>query len=338
MLRRIWPDEKPAAAPRRTPAATPAASGPELLERWRKRPRFAELLERPVDDQSERDFAVACFALEHGAEVEEAKRLMQAARLQTVGDAKAMRADYLERTIASAQEKTREKRGGELAGELSELLGLGHEQRVLGVQLYGRGSRGVAYIQLASGNEIVLDTIGRYSSVGSMTAELAVQAGSEPELKAKDVVRILRLIHDLAEHYTAHEREDQAADLGFSYLRAAQAELVDMADQASRWRAFNVLDTVDPVSASRAEGTSVATGSVVLEDEKTGLRYVRVTWFKAYVRQQAAPGEAEAISRAMQRLGWTKPGSDGQIKATAPGRADTLHWAFFVVPRGWEHR
>ena len=68
---------------------------------------------RPVDDQSERDFAVACFALEHGAEPEEAEGLVAAARRYADdGKRKEMRADYLHRTVDAARAKTRERDTG----------------------------------------------------------------------------------------------------------------------------------------------------------------------------------------------------------------------------------
>jgi hypothetical protein len=74
---------------------------------------------------------------------------------------------------------------------------------------------------------------------------------------------------------------------------------------------------------------------IVLEDPISRLRYVRASWFEGWVRQQAGPGEARTMARSVLRLGWQRPSASGQIKATAPGRRATLHWAFFIVPEGW---
>jgi hypothetical protein len=336
VLRRIWPEPAPrqdaSPAPKREPAPK---HDPAVLERWKEKPRFCELLERPVDDQSERDFALACFAFEHGAEREEVVKLVQASRHSTAGDAKSARGDYLQRTVDAARVRALEKASTEKAGELTELLGLKPDRKVVRVDVYGRGSNATVEIGLANNEEIVLDTIGRVASTTKFTAEIAIQVGARPTLKMTDVVRILALIHDLGEHHHGLENEDRAADFATDYLRAARIEPVRMADQHSRWRAFSLLDQVDPMA--RAEG-SIAASSVVLQDEDTGWLYVRASWFGAHVRQQSGPGEAAIILRAVLRLGWRKPGRHGQIKATAPGRKDTLHWAFLEVPPNWRNR
>ena len=76
--------------------------------------------------------------------------------------------------------------------------------------------------------------------------------------------------------------------------------------------------------------------NVVLLDRDTGLRYVRIGWFAAFVRDQAGPGMPDAVLRAMPALGWSKRGTEGRIKATRPGFNEHLNFRFFVVPPGWE--
>ncbi len=334
VLRRIWPEFAPRQDASPAPERAAPKPDPELLKRWRKRSQFADLLSRPVDDQSERDFAIACFAFEHGADREEVVKLVQVSRQATAGDVKAMRGDYLERTVDAARVRALKKASTENADELTELLGLRPDRKVVRVDVYGRGSNATVEIGLANGEEIVLDTVGRVASTTKFTAEIAIQVGARPTLKMADVVRALALIHDLGEHHRGLENEDRAADFATDYLRAARLEPVRMADQHSRWRAFSLLDQIDPT----AEGRSIAAGSVVLEDADTGWLYVRASWFGAHIRQQSGPGEAAIILRAVLRLGWRKPGRHGQIKATAPGRKDTLHWAFLEVPPDWRNR
>jgi hypothetical protein len=106
-----------------------------------------------------------------------------------------------------------------------------------------------------------------------------------------------------------------------------------MDDQASRWEAFHELEQM-----GRRVGEPGGVSGVVLEDQTTRLRYVRVQWFGDWVRQRSGPGEVDAVLRRMTELGWTKPNSEGRIKATRPGFRDQRGWAFFVVPPGWENR
>jgi hypothetical protein len=110
-----------------------------------------------------------------------------------------------------------------------------------------------------------------------------------------------------------------------------------MSDQADRWRAFSMLDDINPVDLARRECISVAAASIVLEDPDTHVRYVRIGWFESHVRQQSGPGDTRAIVRQMTTLGWKRSGRRGLIKATSPGRAGMIVRSFLQVPQGWEN-
>jgi hypothetical protein len=223
--------------------------------------------------------------------------------------------------------------------ELTRLLGLeavGLE--ITGATLFGRGSLAVAYLHLSDRSKVILDPLGKFASPAKLTVELALQAGASPSLKMPQVTRAMVLLHKLAEHQDTLNADDRAADWGISFLQAAQVAPVRMSDQADRWRGFEHLNRIDPVSNARADSASIAIASVVLVDQDTAARYVRASWFAAYVRQQAGPGAADEASRAMRRVGWEKPGTEGRVKATATGRGATLQWAFYRVPAGWESR
>jgi Primase C terminal 1 (PriCT-1) len=227
----------------------------------------------------------------------------------------------------------------EATDALGSLLGLDTVGlQVEGVVLFGRGSGAVAWIHLSDGTKITLDTLGKFTSGPKLAIEVALQAGATPALKPADVTRVMALLHRLAEHHEVLDQENRAADLGIAYMQTVRTIAVRMDDQHERWRAFELLDRTDPVSRARANGISIAETSIVLEDATAGVRYVRASWFAAYLRQQAGPGAAEEGVRAMKRLGWNKPGTEGRVKATAPGRPATLQWAFFQVPAGWEQR
>ncbi len=207
--------------------------------------------------------------------------------------------------------------------ELNVLLGLGEVgRRIDVVRVYGRGSNAIAHIHLDDGERIVLDPLGRFSTIAKLTAELALQAGAAPVLKAPDVVRALVLFHLLADHHESVEIEDRAWELGAEYLHSAVIGEVEMDDQASRWQAFSALE-----KSSRTD--------LVLLDTKTAIRYVRTGWFEVFVRGRTG-SPPDGVSRAMSSLGWVKRGAEGRIKATEPGFSGKLQWKFFCVPEGWE--
>jgi hypothetical protein len=210
------------------------------------------------------------------------------------------------------------ERTGDLV-ELAKLLGL---ERIEGVQVYGRGGRAYVRIALSGGKDVVFETWGSCATPSRLTQELAMQAGVTPPLKASTIARIAKLIHDLAAHRQEVEIETRAWELAAEYLRGAVIGEVDMSDQASRWKAFAALE----------RGSQ---GNVVLLDA-TGERYIRVRWFHEYLRQWTCPGEPAAMVAALTRLGWSKPGREGRVKATQPGFGRALIWAFYVVPEGWE--
>lgn len=218
--------------------------------------------------------------------------------------------------------------------ELTGLFGLEQvNRRVDLVRLYGRGSEAAAHIVLDDGERIVLRPLAKFGSAVKLIHEVALQAGAAPALKGPDVTRIMVLLRLVGEQLAAFESDDQAREWAAEYLRAAPVQAVDMTDQVSRWQAFEVLDRIRPW---REDVASVAGGTLVLEDVKTGIRYVRAEWLRAFARSKSSTGEAATAVAAMTSLGWSRPGREGRVKATAPGRPGTLQWAFFTVPAGWE--
>jgi hypothetical protein len=102
-----------------------------------------------------------------------------------------------------------------------------------------------------------------------------------------------------------------------------------MDDQASRWKAFEALERWRDARNCRDQ-------EAVLLNAGTGGRYVRTQWFTEYLRGRSNPGETAALMTELERLGSSKAGSEGRIKATEPGFGRTSQWAFLIVPNGWE--
>jgi hypothetical protein len=78
----------------------------------------------------------------------------------------------------------------------------------------------------------------------------------------------------------------------------------------------------------------------VIENPETGLRSVRVDWFRSYVRSEVGT-DAERIVRAMPTLGWTsravRSARHPRARSRRPTRSagGTLQAACFVVSRSW---
>jgi hypothetical protein len=197
--------------------------------------------------------------------------------------------------------------------QLNALLALDQvDKRIDRVQVYGRGGRAHVCLYLDDGGRIVLDPLGACASPAKLSLELASQAGATPTLKSQDVQQAVRLFYVLGDHHQAGEIADRAWELGAEYLRAAVVAEVKMDDQASRWAAFVALD-----KSKRDD--------VVLVDQ-TGTRYVRTQWFTEHLRNRSGPGEPAALTNELERLGWSKAGREGRIKATQPGVPDGPEW------------
>lgn len=224
---------------------------------------------------------------------------------------------------------------GDPLAELSGLLALPSVGlRVTGADMFGRGSNAIARLHLSDGSRVELDPLGKFGNPSKLTIELAIQVGATPTLKAPTVARVMALLHKVAQHHETMTKAAIVADWGTDYLQSATTHAVDMADQHDRWRAFLLLRDTDPVARSRADGTSIASQSIVLED-RGRVRYVRCGWFLSYVRATSGPYSSEDLARNMQSVGWNRPGGQGRVKATRPKSSDTLLWTFYAVPKDW---
>jgi len=133
------------------------------------------------------------------------------------------------------------------------------------------------------------------------------------------------------------ELERWLREWGSSFPQAAPVVDIDMSDQSQRWSAFKALAELDPVERrSLGHSPTIAAGAQVLRDV-SGIRLVRTGWFRAHVRVEESISSTELANR-MQRVGWSRKGDTGRIKATRPGLPGELVWTFYLVPKGWENQ
>jgi hypothetical protein len=223
------------------------------------------------------------------------------------------------------------------AQELSDLLALPSiGVAATGCRIVGTGRDASADLFLSDGRTITFTPLRLAMSATTLMEVIVSTVGAEPALKnpaARHAVALMRKIGQVEETVDA---DATATGWGRDFLEAADVLDVDMSDQGQRWAALSRLRAMNPPGHARAVGCSVAKGSVVLRD-LDGTLYVRTGWFKAHVH---ADGDhlitPAALATAMQRVGWKRPGTKGQIKATRPDLPGSLAQTFYVVPRGWD--
>ena len=163
---------------------------------------------------------------------------------------------------------------------------------------------------------------------------IAACTGATPKLDGARALRVVALLHALADHERTFSNDEIATDWGMTFLQEAPVIDVDLDDQAGRWAAFAELGRLNPWGArAGGETRSIAAGSPVLR-HTSGVRFVRTGWFRAHVCGEDAVSSGEIANR-MQRVGWDRRGRHGRMKATRPGFPETLVWAFYTVPQDW---
>lgn len=222
------------------------------------------------------------------------------------------------------------------AEQLTALLDLASAgPSVRGARVVGRGSRASVDLRLSDGTTVEFEKVADLGNAGRLALEIAACTGVTPKLKAPQALRAVALVRALAEHEEVYTADQITAEWGTSFLQAADTLTVDMADQVQRWAAFARLRDLDPEQAQRTSGTSIAGASVVLEHHD-GTQFVRCGWMRSHVRQEDGSVSQIEIAHRLQRVGWTRRGSTGRIKASRPGSTDALGWTFYEVPAGWE--
>lgn len=206
---------------------------------------------------------------------------------------------------------------------------------VRGARVVGRGSRASVDLRLSDKSEIQFEKVADVGNAGRLMLEVAACTGATPKIKAQQALRAVALIRALAEHEDVYTADQIATEWAASFLQSADVLTVDMADQAARWAAFSHLNSIDPEQAQRTSGASIASASTVLAHHD-GTRFVRCGWMRAHVRSEDGSVSQVEIAHRLQRVGWTRRGSTGRIKATKPGHSGALAWTFYEVAAGWE--
>ena len=236
--------------------------------------------------------------------------------------------------------KPAEQTPEDLAAFLTDQLGLAEVgRRVVGADVFGRGSKALADIQLSDGARLAFERFADVAKPAALTAELVTQTGVYRAFKGAEAGAVAAAVHALAKHHAEGDADEAVREFGSEFLRLAPTIDVSMDDQADRWRAFSELARMSPArdAGEDRSAAALAAATSVLVDRASGQRYVRAGWLQAYVKREVGGlYSPAALATQMERVGWTRPGSQGRVKATSPTEARSLVWTFYVVESDWE--
>lgn len=205
--------------------------------------------------------------------------------------------------------------------------------------LFGTGGKASVEIHISDGAVLAFDSVREMTKPDALGAELVACTGAIPaKLGRREALKAVQLTRLIAERQATMTDNDVAADWGIQFLEVADHITLNMNDQVQRWGAFVALQRIDPWAAAREKISSPAAASKVLVHED-GTRFVRCGWFHSHVRTLEASVSQQQVAQRMARVGWTRRGDRGRIKATSPGPDGArLAWSFFVVEEGWERQ
>jgi hypothetical protein len=226
------------------------------------------------------------------------------------------------------------------AASLTAALGLDTiGRKVVGASIFGRGPEALVDVLLDNGERIAFARFADITKPAIVNATLITTLGVITTIKGPEAAQIAATIHKLAKHHAEVDEDTAVHEFGVEFLRFAPTIDVAMSDQRERWEAFSALARMNP-SQDSGEDRSAATyaaACTVLVDTQTAARYVRAGWLQAFVKREVGGlYSPERLARTMLRIGWTRPGGQGRVKATNPMDGRTLQWPFYVVPDGWE--
>lgn len=244
----------------------------------------------------------------------------------------------------SARDDLRAATNGKPTGEsmsagLTEALGLAEKGlRVVSADVFGRGPNASVDVRLDDGSKLTFERFSDIAKPAVLSSYLVTLTGIYKPFKGAEAGEIAATIYQLAKHHGAAEEDGIARELGSEYLRVAPVLAVDMTDQAERWRAFAALGRLEPTrdAGEDRSAAALAAAGTVLMDTTSGTRYVRTGWFQSYVKREVGGVYSPAaLAVGMLRVGWTRRGSEGLIKATNRTDGRSLSWAFYVIAAGW---
>ena len=248
--------------------------------------------------------------------------------------------DYssLEEFLADQEQAAPAKTGPppDALSRISKALGAGANP-VVSITRYGTHEDASLVVQLASGAQVrferqaeafVPDVVVRRASLVGLTPKMLTKP--QTTALAQAMIAIARLAAEA-------DAREEARSLTYGFLhRAIGACLAqgDLRDPAERYRLFLRVRNWQP---SPDGFVPAAERSIVLQDEATGDRYVRVEDFGAHVRESRGRSTAWALIHSMViECGWEHVGELQQREPGAGRGGGKARINAYRVPPGWE--
>lgn len=232
--------------------------------------------------------------------------------------------------------------GEDPAAALARLLRLPEGVAIApgGCRIVGTGMSASADIALSNGVTMTFERIDQLTNARSLRTIAMIAAGVDPKVKGEQGMRALELLRELASLVESQTSDQESIEWGLDFLARAEVIDCDWSDQGERWAAASRLRRCrGEVEAARREGRDIAAASAVAR-HLDGTRYVRAGHVHEYVRSlNPQVGGATAVNHRMLRIGWTRQGSQGRIKATPPGAVNgsgPFSATYLIVPPDWE--
>lgn len=228
------------------------------------------------------------------------------------------------------------------AAALGSLLKLPEDVRVVagGCRIVGAGTVASADIALSNGETMTFERIADMAKHQHLRLAVVMAAGVDPRIKAGEALHAVKLLRDIAQRVESQTLDQEAAEWGMDILSRADVVDCDWTDQTQRWGAATRLASCrGEIESARREGRDLASACAVAR-HVDGTRYLRAGHVHEYVRSIFPQvGGAPAVNARMLRIGWTRPGTQGRIKATPPSGLNgsrPFSATYLVVPDGWE--
>ena len=238
-----------------------------------------------------------------------------------------------------------------MLAELTDLLELAQVGlSIAEVEVTGDGVDAVTTLTLDDGTPVYFERLEHVARADKLAAQLASAVGVWAEFTPLQARRASGLIRRHVGRARAVSERGRVIELGLELLAAADPEPFRFNDQASRWRAWSMVDDTDPATETveldggRSRQQAVygadpyAARVVVPRDEDSGDRFVRAGWMQEFARRRGTRHNANALAGLLEHVGWHRRGREGRIKATEPAGDRTIVMSFYVVPKAWVER
>ena len=325
LLRQIWPSENGKATKDPAPKTEVPPADPEVIERWQSHSWFGRM-QAKTGDQSDIDFAIACYAVEAGADFKEICKLVRAARTaRCPGDEKAIREDYLARTAQKALEHTERMHEG--AQRISKRWNLADP--IVSGETIGDVASGAAivYLYCQSGRRLRFPSLGDLFEPRKHTRIVSTITRSRfAPLSNAEAVDIAQLVIELCGGQD-EDPHDEARLWVIEFIALAGATVNALEADGTPKNRWAMLSEYERTERELPRGPDVARHSVIIQNGEE-------LWLPAGKLKEHSGSRIswDQFTVCLAEIGWRKEEFDVREPTTREGKvaARRVHRKFYV--------